>query len=190
MSAAGSFRRLMLIFVGFGCLTPGCTGPHPPPGPPIAGPPPLVERAPQEAAIDRALQEFYGAPYKSGGADPAGVDCSGLVQAAFQRAGVNLPRTVAQQFSTGETVRIEGLRFGDVVFFNRFCQTQKHDLFLAGILPPAYAAEVCHNGIYIGDGRFVHASPKGVYVSRLDVEVWRLSFIGARRYLAPRQSFR
>jgi cell wall-associated NlpC family hydrolase len=132
------------------------------------------------------LQEFYGAPYKSGGADPAGVDCSGLVQTTFQQAGVNLPRTVAQQFNAGEAVGIEGLRFGDVVFFNRFCQTRKHDLFLAGILPPAYAAEVCHNGIYIGDGRFVHASPKGVYVSRLDAEVWRGSFMGARRYLPMR----
>ena len=186
MIAASPFRRFLAIFLGFFWLALGCTGPHPPPGPPIAGPPPLMERAPQEAALDRALQEFYGAPYKGGGADPAGVDCSGLVQTTFQRAGVNLPRTVAQQFNTGEAVGMEGLRFGDVIFFNRFCQTRKHDLFLAGILPPAYAAEVCHNGIYIGDGRFVHASPQGVYVSRLDAEVWRGSFMGARRYLPRR----
>jgi cell wall-associated NlpC family hydrolase len=132
------------------------------------------------------LQEFYGAPYRSGGADPTGVDCSGLVQAAFQRAGVNLPRTVTQQFNAGDAIGLDGLRFGDVVFFNRFCQTRKHDLFLAGILPPAQAEEVCHNGIYIGGGRFVHASPKGVFVSRLDADVWRLSFMGARRYLPTR----
>jgi cell wall-associated NlpC family hydrolase len=135
----------------------------------------VLERTPQELVLEQSLQEFYGAPYKSGGADPAGVDCSGLVQAAFQRAGVNLPRTVAQQFNSGQPVDLEGLRFGDVVFFNRFCQTRKFDLFMAGILPPAY-----------GQGRFVHASPKGVYVSRLDAEVWRVSFMGARRYLAPR----
>jgi cell wall-associated NlpC family hydrolase len=146
----------------------------------------VLERTPQELVLEQSLQEFYGAPYKSGGADPAGVDCSGLVQAAFQRAGVNLPRTVAQQFNAGQPVDLEGLRFGDVVFFNRFCQTRKFDLFMAGILPPAYAAEVCHNGIYLGQGRFVHASPKGVYVSRLEAEVWQVSFMGARRYLAPR----
>lgn len=183
MRVLGQFLWPLLAF---SWLAPACTGPHPPPGPPRAAPPAVIERSSQEAVLDRALQEFYGAPYKSGGANPAGVDCSGLVQAAFQRAGVNLPRTTAQQFNAGEPVGIEGLRFGDVVFFNRFCQTGKHDLFLAGILPPASAEEVCHNGIYIGNGRFVHASSKGVFVSRLDAEIWRLSFMGARRYLPMR----
>ncbi len=136
--------------------------------------------------MSQALQVFYGAPYKSGGADPSGVDCSGLVQAVFQRAGILLPRTVAQQFNAGQPVGLGELRFGDVVFFNRFCQTGKHPLFMAGLLPPAYASEVCHNGIYLGQGRFVHASPKGVYVSRLDAEIWRMSFMGARRYLPNR----
>lgn len=178
-------RQLLGIFLALACLVEGCTRP-PPPSAPLMGAPPGLQRTPQEAALNQALQEFYGAPYKSGGADPSGVDCSGLVQAAFQRTGVNLPRTVAQQFNAGQPVGLGELRFGDVVFFNRFCQTRKHDLFLAGILPPAYAEEVCHNGIYIGDGRFVHAAPKGVYVSRLDAEVWRLSFMGARRYLSNR----
>ncbi len=188
MTAAGPFGQFLWICIVIGWLAAGCTGPHPPPGTPLAAPP-LLERTPQELALQQSLQAFYGAPYKSGGADPAGVDCSGLVQATFQRAGVNLPRTVAQQFNEGRPVGVGELRFGDVVFFNRFCQTRKYDSFLAGLLPPAYAAEVCHNGIYIGQGRFVHASPQGVYVSRLDAEVWRVSFMGARRYLAPHPSF-
>jgi cell wall-associated NlpC family hydrolase len=106
--------------------------------------------------------------------------------AAFQRAGVPLPRTVAQQFTAGQPVPPGRLRYGDVVFFNRYCQVNKSEPYLAGILPPDYAAQVCHNGIYLGDGRFLHASPRGVEVSRLDAGVWRASFLGARRFLAPK----
>jgi cell wall-associated NlpC family hydrolase len=181
MTAGGPLRPFLGILLITGCLAVGCT--RPPPSAVPLGAPPRGELTFQEAALGQALQAFYGAPYKTGGADPSGVDCSGLVQAVFQRAGINLPRTVAQQFNAGRPVGLGELRFGDVVFFNRFCQTGKHSLFMAGLLPPAYAAEVCHNGIYLGEGRFVHASPKGVFVSRLDAEVWRMSFIGARRYL-------
>jgi cell wall-associated NlpC family hydrolase len=133
-------------------------------------------------ALERALGEFYGAPYRSGGTTPEGVDCSGLIQALFQRAGVMLPRTVTQQYSAGQPVAPGEWRFGDVVFFNRYCQTRR-DYYLANILPPLFADEVCHNGIYLGEGRFIHASPRGVAVSRLDAETWRVSYKGARRYL-------
>ncbi len=163
-------------------LLAGCAG-APPPPPPSVGPPPAVWRSPQGVALERALGEFYGAPYRSGGTTPEGVDCSGLIQALYQRAGVILPRTVAEQFNEGRPVAPGELRFGDVVFFNRYCQARGRSPFLAGMLPPAYADEVCHNGLYLGDGRFVHASPQGVFVSRLDAEIWRISFKGARRYL-------
>jgi cell wall-associated NlpC family hydrolase len=142
-----------------------------------------VLRSRQELALERALSEFSGAPYRLGGTTPAGVDCSGLVQSVFQRAGTPLPRTVAEQFSEGRPVAPGELRFGDVVFFNRYCQTRGRELFTAGILSHAYADEACHNGIYLGQGRFIHASPRGVFVSRLDAETWRISFMGARRYL-------
>jgi cell wall-associated NlpC family hydrolase len=142
-----------------------------------------VWRTQQEAALERSLNQFYGAPYRFGGNTPAGVDCSGLIHAVFQQAGVLVSRSVAEQFQEGRPVNPGDLRFGDVVFFNRLCQVRDRQPFLAGIIPPAYAQEVCHNGIYVGNGRFVHASPKGVFVSRLDSEVWRASFMGARRYL-------
>jgi cell wall-associated NlpC family hydrolase len=163
----------------------GCAGPSPPPPrPPVSmGPLPSVPRGPQDVALEQALGDFYGAPYRSGGATTQGVDCSGLIQALFQRAGVLLPRTVAQQYGAGRPVGPGELRFGDVVFFNRFCQTRGRDVFMAGILPSFNAEEVCHNGIYLGEGRFIHASPRGVAVSRLDAETWRVSFRGARRFL-------
>ena len=132
--------------------------------------------------MEQAISGFHGAPYRSGGTSPTGVDCSGLVQSSFHQAGVNLPRTVAQQFGQGQPVALHDLRFGDVVFFNRYCQTRSQTYY-AGFFNPGHAEQVCHNGIYLGDGRFIHASPKGVYVSRLDAEVWRVSFMGARRFL-------
>jgi probable lipoprotein NlpC len=180
---AATYRRLLGVALSAACLLAGCAGaPPPPPLGPVA-PPPAVTRNPQEVALEVALGEFYGAPYRSGGTTPAGVDCSGLVQALYQRAGVKLPRTVAQQYQAGRPVGREELRFGDVVFFNRYCQTRGRDVFLAGILSPGWSDEVCHNGFYLGGGRFIHASPRGVFVSRLDAEVWRVSYRGARRYL-------
>ena len=173
--------RILAVLLVMGSLVPACAAP---PRPPAAPPPPLAERTPDERALEQALQDFYGAPYRRGGSDPSVVDCSGLVQAAYQRLGLHLPRTVAQQYQAGKPVAPSELRLGDVVFFNRFCQIRSPDFFMAGMVPPAYAAEACHNGIYLGQGRFVHASPKGVFVSRLDAEVWRASFLGARRYLS------
>ncbi|MFZ2089549.1 MAG: C40 family peptidase [Desulfobaccales bacterium] len=158
----------------WGCGKGARRPPPPPPAPPLP--------APQESALERALVEFYGAPYRSGGTSPAGVDCSGLVAAAFQRVGKPVPRTVAQQYTLGQTVPRNGLRFGDVVFFNRYCQVSKSGPYLAGVLSPVYVSQICHNGIYLGDGRFIHASPRGVEISNLNDEVWRASFIGARRY--------
>ena len=90
---------------------------------------------------------------------------------------------MAQQFTQGRPLAPGELRYGDVVFFNRYCQVRGKTPFLAGLVPPAYAEEACHNGVYVGNGRFVHASPRGVVVSRLDAEVWRISYLGARRFL-------
>jgi probable lipoprotein NlpC len=173
-----------LGIVGFiALLLAGCAGAPPPPPEIPSASPPLVTRSPRQSTLEAALNEFYGAPYRAGGTTPAGVDCSGLVQALFQRLGLALPRTVALQYQAGTPVERGDLRFGDVIFFNRYCQTRGRDVYLAGIFTPGLQDEVCHNGVYLGGGRFLHASPRGVFISRLDAEVWRVSFRGARRYL-------
>jgi cell wall-associated NlpC family hydrolase len=179
---AGKTWGAVAIVLALAVFLAGCAGG---PLPPAATPAPLPQarRSPQEVALEQALGDFYGAPYHAGGTTPQGVDCSGLVQALLQRAGVKLPRTVAQQYDTGRSVGPGELRFGDVVFFDRYCQTPGRDFYLANILPSFAAEQVCHNGLYLGDGRFLHASPRGVFVSRLDAEVWRDSYKGARRYL-------
>ncbi len=181
---AGKYWHVIAIVLSLAAFLCGCAGAPPPsPPPPTAlGPLPSAHRGPQEVALERALGDFYGAPYRSGGTTPEGVDCSGLIQALFHHAGVNLPRTVAQQYEAGRLVAPNDLRFGDVVFFNRYCQT-RHDYYAASLFPPLFADEVCHNGLYLGEGRFVHASPRGVLVSRLDAGTWRISYKGARRYL-------
>lgn len=146
-------------------------------------PPPRPEPTPQEAVLKQALGKFYGAPYRHGGTTPAGVDCSGLVLAVYQQVGFSLPRSAADQFTTGQPVPLNKLRFGDVVFFNRYCQFSKSGPYMASILPSSYVSQTCHNGIYLGNGRFVHASPRGVEISNLNDEVWRASYIGARRFI-------
>jgi len=182
---AGRWNYGLCLALIAALLLAGCAGPPQPR--PQAAPTPTPappSRSHQEAVLEQALGSFHGAPYRSGGTTPAGVDCSGLIQSAFHQAGINLPRTVVQQFEQGQPVALHNLRFGDVIYFNRYCQTARgRNYFMAGMLNPALAEQVCHNGVYLGEGRFIHASPKGVYVSRLDAEVWRVSFMGARRYL-------
>jgi len=78
-----------------------------------------------------------GKPYVYGATGPSAYDCSGLVQAAYKSAGVSLPRVTGAQFSAGTKVSISNLRPGDLVFF--------------------YSG-VSHVGIYIGDGKMVHAA--------------------------------
>lgn len=181
---AGKFGCALSLALVAALLLVGCGGPRTTMVPVARpAPPPPPARTSQEAALEHAIKGFYGAPYRYGGTTPSGVDCSGLVQSSFHQAGIKLPRTAAQQFTQGQPVALHNLRFGDVVFFNRYCQSRS-PRYLAGFFSPAYADTVCHNGIYVGNGRFIHASRKGVFVSRLDAEVWRVSFVGARRFLS------
>jgi cell wall-associated NlpC family hydrolase len=125
-----------------------------------------IERASRVVAL--ALAQV-GAPYRWGGADPRGFDCSGLVMYVYGRAGVSLPHGTAKQYRLGTPVSRNDLAQGDIVFFDR----------------------LNHSGIYIGDGRFVHASKTGdaVKVSRLDDAWWERRWVGARRLpTADRQS--
>jgi cell wall-associated NlpC family hydrolase len=123
-------------------------------------PPPL---AAQRAAVVRAAKAHLGAPYAWGGATPAGFDCSGFVMYVYASVGVSLPHGAASQFKLGQPVARKDLKPGDVVFFDR----------------------LRHNGIYVGDGRFVHATQSGdvVRLSRLDEAWFRTRWVGARRLL-------
>jgi cell wall-associated NlpC family hydrolase len=106
-----------------------------------------------------------GRPYRNGGADPSGFDCSGFVQYVFSRVGIGMPRTVADQFAV--TASVGASSAADLLFF----QTT--------------APGPTHVAIALGDGRFVHApSSRGVVrVERLDAAYWRERLVAIRRAL-------
>jgi cell wall-associated NlpC family hydrolase len=117
-------------------------------------------------AAARDALGFLGVPYVWGGSGPAGFDCSGLVQYVFARHGVRLPRVAADQARVGIPVAREALLPGDVVFFAD---------------PSGY---VHHEGIYLGEGRFVHAPHTGdvVKISSLEEPYYARELAGGRRY--------
>lgn len=128
---------------------------------PSAAPAPAAYTAPFTSVGQRAAdaaQSKIGAPYVYGAAGPNSFDCSGLVQWAYQQAGVNVPRTSYDQAVAGQAVSISDLQPGDVVSF--------------------YGGS--HTGIYIGGGNIVHASTSSqpVKVAPLD----SMPVDGARRF--------
>jgi cell wall-associated NlpC family hydrolase len=115
-------------------------------------------------AAEYAL-EMVGKPYRYGGFSPAGFDCSGLVHYSFGRAGVRLPRDTPGLRRIGDDLDRDELAKGDLVFFDQ------------------EGKKASHVGIYLGDGRFVHAPSTGgrVRIDRIDSPYWRKHFNEARR---------
>ena len=106
-----------------------------------------------------------GIPYRLGGTDLTGFDCSGFVQYVLARHSVAMPRTVAQQYGVGERTR--DVEPGDLVFFQTLGRTASHV------------------GIAVDRETFVHApNRRGVVrVDRFDSAYWSARFLGARRVL-------
>ncbi len=110
------------------------------------------------------FDEWKGVRYRLGGLNKKGVDCSGFVYLTFKsKLGVRLPRTTDRQSRLGRPVDKENLKTGDLVFFKT-------------------GLSVRHVGIYLEDGKFMHASKKrGVMISKLDNVYWRSKYWKARR---------
>lgn len=118
--------------------------------------------------IVQTAQGYIGCPYVFGGTTPSGFDCSGFVQYVYALYGVSLYRTADVQLNNGYSVSTEDLRPGDLVFFAHTYNTN---------------AAASHVGIYIGDGKFVHAANSriGVTISDLDNSYYVAHYVGARR---------
>ena len=119
----------------------------------------------QGAEIVSTAKTFMGVSYVFGGTTPAGFDCSGLLQYVFKMNGLTIPRLADEQYnSLGRAAKLNQLTAGDLVFFT------------------TYTSGVSHCGIYVGDGKFLHASSsRGVTISNLSDEYWRTRFVGAKK---------
>ncbi|SFS72808.1 NlpC/P60 family protein [Saccharopolyspora flava] len=99
-------------------------------------------------AVNAALSK-QGSPYVFGAKGPSEFDCSGLVQWAYKQAGVDLPSSTRSQVSAGRSVSQSEMKPGDIVFFY---------------------SSASHDGIYIGNGKIVHAPTEGQDVTVEEVE--------------------
>jgi cell wall-associated NlpC family hydrolase len=161
-----------------GCASTGAVPrPFPVPGgsPPQAAAPTPTPADPSSAIPGTPLVDTYaltgtalalrGIPYRNGGADPAGFDCSGFTQYVFGQHGIPLPREVKDQFATGHPIKTEEIAPGDLMFFS------------------TVAPGASHVAISLGGDEFVHApSSTGVVrVERLSTPYWSQRFVGVRR---------
>lgn len=120
-----------------------------------------------EAASDviRTAYAYRGVRYRYGGSSRSGFDCSGFTSFVYQRNGISLPHNAAAQFSRGQRVSPSERKPGDLVFFS----TTRRG--------------ISHVGIYVGDGKFVHASSGGgrVRVDSLTSGYYAKRYRGTRR---------
>jgi cell wall-associated NlpC family hydrolase len=114
-------------------------------------------------------QQYVGSRYRWGGTSPAGFDCTGFVLFVYAQFGIDLPHNEAGQLASGERVDAAELEPGDVLVFAN-----------------TYRRGLSHVGIYLGDGRFVHAVDEahGVTISNLWDSYWSPRLVGATRTLA------
>ncbi|WP_053219464.1 C40 family peptidase [Virgibacillus senegalensis] len=121
-----------------------------------------VSQAVDPSAVIQTAKQLVGSPYSWGGTSPEGFDCSGLIQYIYQSHGMKLPRTVSELWNISKPVDSPSL--GDFVFFQTYKQGPSH------------------MGIYVGDGKFLHAGEsRGVEISEMENPYWSPRYLGAKR---------
>ena len=129
---------------------------------PAEEPTPAAPAAPDSryGGVVGIAMQYLGVPYRWGGADPSGFDCSGFSMYVYAKVGVSLPHHAASQYGMGTPVSKDQLAPGDLVFFNG----------------------LGHMGIYIGGGQFIHAPHTGDVVKISSLSGWYTStWVGAKR---------
>ena len=123
----------------------------------------------QQELVAKA-KSFLGSPYRYGGTDKNGFDCSGLVFCSFQSIGINLPRSSKNQAGAGVEISKKQLQAGDVIFFAQ------------------PGGQISHSGIVEkivnGNVLFIHSSSsQGVIISSLEQQYWKQRFVKGVRLL-------
>lgn len=117
-------------------------------------------------------RSFVGVPYRWGGSSPRGFDCSGFTSYIYRRFGINIDRISTDQATQGKYVKKSNLRPGDLVFFDTNGGKKK---------------SVNHAGMYVGDGKFIHASSskrgKVVKVSSLNEGFYQKTYVCGRSFV-------
>jgi len=108
---------------------------------------------------------LVGKPYRYGGNNPQGFDCSGLVQYSYSLAGVDLPHGTSHLRRLSRPISQNQMQRGDILFFNQ------------------EGKKSAHVALYLGDDRFIHSpsSGKNVYIASFADTYWRRHFTEARR---------
>lgn len=168
----GAVRRLALWLVAVVAMSgvlllASCGSLHGPEKSPVARPAATQPAAPV-ASTARAVavaQQMVGKPYRYGGNTPRGFDCSGLVQYAYGQAGQAVPRSTGAQYARSRSVPLAQKAPGDLLFFR-------------------IDGKMSHVGIYLGNGRFVHApsSGKQVEYASLADDYWNKRLVKVGRF--------
>ncbi len=158
-----------LTLLALAALLTACAGN--PPSEQNYTPFPVVDASADDVLISAI--GLVGTPYRYGGNTPdSGFDCSGLIGYVYRNtAGISLPRSTRELIQLRvPSVGRDQLQSGDLVFF-----------------ATSGGGQVSHAGIYVGEGRFVHAPSSGgtVRLDYLSQAYWQKSYLGAKRVLAP-----
>lgn len=130
----------------------------------------IIQNEKLEINVNKNFSKFYkewkGVKYKFGGNSKKGIDCSAFIQKAYMKTlNIKIPRTTLQQSKKGKNISKSELKLGDLVFFKTGRNSR-------------------HVGIYMQDGKFMHASTKkGVTISRLDNIYFRKHYWKSQRIL-------
>ena len=161
-------------FLSLTALLAACSS-HAPAPPPVVAKPVVISRQPSFSPVAadvlfRAIG-LVGTPYRWGGNTPdSGFDCSGLIKYVYgDAAGISLPRSTREMIvMRAPSIDINSLQSGDLVFF-----------------ATNGGSQVSHAGIYVGEGRFVHAPRTGgtVRLDFLSNSYWSKAYLQAKRVL-------
>ena len=120
--------------------------------------------------ILKNAKKHLGEPYVWGGTKPNGFDCSGYMQYIYKKEGVSIPRTAYAQSKVGKEVSRFHLKKGDLLFF---------------LTDKSRKIPVTHVGMYIGEGKFIHAASKrkGIIITSLEESRYSMLFVKATRII-------